>query len=332
MPKVVRFHKTGHAEVLKIEEIPLENPGPGELRIKVEAIGLNRAEIMFREGRYLVNPKFPSRIGYEAAGQVDAIGPDVTGFKLGDLVSTIPAFSMSEYGVYGETAIVPARVVVHYPANLDVRQAASIWMQYLTAWGALIHYGKLQPGQIVLITAGGCSVAIAAVQIARAVGARPIVTTRSSAKKKLLKDTGAVEVIATEEENLAVRVQEITAGQGASLVFDPIGGPIVTQLAETTARGGQIIEYGALCSDPTPYPLFAALAKGLVIRGYTLFEITGGGNPDVLAQGLAFVTEKLKSGAFVPRIDKVFPLDKIAEAHRYMESNAQIGKIVVTVP
>jgi NADPH:quinone reductase-like Zn-dependent oxidoreductase len=332
MPKVVRFHKTGHAEVLQIEDLPLQNPCPGEVRIKVEAIGLNRAEVMFREGMYLLNPIFPSKLGYEASGTVDAIGPEVTGFKVGDRVSTIPAFKINEYGVYGETAVVPARAVAHYPANLDAKQGTSIWMQYLTAWGALIHHGNLQPSQFVLITAGGSSVALAAVQIARAVGARPIVTTRTSGKKQLLKDAGAEEVIATQEESLVARVKEITGGQGAPLVFDPIGGPIVAKLAEATARCGQIIEYGALSSEPTLYPLFTALAKGLVIRGYTLFEVTGAGNGDVFARGQSFITDRLKSGAFVPRIDRVFPFEKIADAHRYMESNQQIGKIVVTVP
>jgi NADPH:quinone reductase len=332
MPKVVRFHKTGSADVLKLEDLSLQNPRAGELRIKVEAIGLNRAEVMFREGKYLVAPTFPSKIGYEAAGIVDAIGPGVTSFKLGDRVSTIPAFSMSEYGVYGETATIPANFVAHYPENLDAKQGTSIWMQYLTAWAALIHYGKLQAEQWVLITAGGSSVAIAAVQLARAVGAKPIVTTRTSAKTKLLKDAGACQVIATQEVDLVARVKEITSGQGVSLVFDPIGGPILAQLAEATARGGQIIEYGALSTEPTPYPLFAALGKGLLIRGYTLFEITGGHNDHALARGRSFITEHLRSGAFIPRIDKVFPLDKIADAHRYMESNEQIGKIVVTVP
>lgn len=333
MPKVVRFHKPGDASVLKIEDVPLQNPGPGEVRIKVEAIGLNRAELMFREDKYLVHPTYPSKIGYEAAGTVDALGAGVTRFKVGDRLSTIPAFSMSEYGVYGETAVIPAFALAPYPGNLDAKQGTSIWMQYLTAWAALIHYGKLPAGEWVLVTAGGSSVAIAAVQIALAVGAKPIVTTRTSAKKKLLKDVGAAEVIATQEEDLVARVKEITGGKGASLVFDPIGGPILAPLAEATARGGQIIEYGALSTEATPYPLFTALAKGLVIRGYTLFEITfAGGDSEVAARGLAFITEKLKSGAFLPRIDKVFPLDKIVEAHRYMESNEQIGKIVVTVP
>jgi NADPH:quinone reductase len=331
MPKVVRFHKTGPAEVLQIEELPLQEPGEGEIRIAVKALGLNRAEVMFRNGMYLETPTLPARIGYEASGTVDAIGANVTGFKLGDRVSTIPAFPMSRYGVYGETAVLPARAVAHYLEKLSVEQATSIWMQYLTAWGGLVHYGKLEAGQSVLVTAGGSSVAIASIQIANVLGAKAIVTTRTSAKRKALLEEGASEVIATQEEDLVARVMKITNGEGAHLVFDPIAGPILEKLAQATRYGGQIIEYGALATERTPFPLFAVLGRALVIRGYTLFEFSKA-DKSVLAQGVAFVNEHLENNTFKPRIDHVFPFEKIVEAHRYMESNVQIGKIVVSVP
>ena len=107
MPKIVRFHETGGADVLKVENLPRTEPGEGEVRLKMDAIGLNRADVMFRQGQYLQHPEPPSRLGYEAAGTVDAVGPGVSGVQKGDRVSTIPSFSMGEYGVYGESAIVP---------------------------------------------------------------------------------------------------------------------------------------------------------------------------------------------------------------------------------
>ena len=119
MPKIIRFHELGGADVLKIEDLPLAEPGKGEVRLKVEAIGLNRAEVMFRQGQYLENPELPSRLGYEAAGIVDAVGPDTSGVQIGDRVSTIPVFSMGKYGVYGESAIVPDYAVAFYPDNLS---------------------------------------------------------------------------------------------------------------------------------------------------------------------------------------------------------------------
>ncbi len=329
MPKVVRFHNTGGPEVLKVEDLPLTDPGRGEVRLKVEAIGLNRAEIMFREGHYLETPAFPSRLGYEAAGIVDAVGAGCSGIKVGDRVSTIPSFSIGKYGVYGETATVPAHAAAHYPENLSPVEGAAIWMQYLTAFGALIEFGGLHRGDVVLITAASSSVGLAAIQLTKAAGALAIATTRGADKKQFLFDAGADRVIVTKDEDLAEGVMEITNGKGARLVFDPIGGPFLEKLAEAAAPGATIFEYGALSPEPTPFPLFPALAKGLSVRGYTLFEIVK--NPETLARGKQYIYHGLGSGVLHPIIDRTFPLKAIADAHRYMESNQQRGKIVVTV-
>ena len=118
MPKIIRFHEMGGAEVLKVENVPLTEPGQGEVRLKVEAIGLNRAEAMFRQGQYLEQPELPSRLGYEASGIIDAVGPGASGIRIGDRVSVIPSFSMGTYGVYGESAIVPSYAAASYPDNL----------------------------------------------------------------------------------------------------------------------------------------------------------------------------------------------------------------------
>ena len=327
--KVVRFHEMGDASVLKIEDLPVAEPGEHELRIKVEAIGLNRAEIMFRNGAYLETPQLPSRLGYEAAGVVDAIGKQVTDFKVGDRVSTIPAFSMGQYGVYGESAVVPVHAVAKCPESLTMQQCTAIWMPYLTAYGGLIDIGQLKQGQRVLITAASSSVGVAAIQIASSLGAVVIATTRGGAKKQFLLDQGADYVIQTGSEDLVARMAEITQGAGAELIFDPVGGPILNQLAEAAARAGRIIEYGALDNQPTPFPLFAALAKGLTIRGYTLFELTQDKNR--VEKAKSFILPLLESKKLTPVIDRVFNFNQIQQAHEYMESNQQMGKIVVAV-
>ncbi|MCH7541070.1 MAG: zinc-dependent alcohol dehydrogenase family protein [Proteobacteria bacterium] len=329
MPKIIRFHETGGADVLQIEDLPLEEPSEGEVRLKVEAIGLNRAEVMFREGQYLEDPELPSRLGYEAAGIVDAVGPGVDDIQIGDRVSTIPAFSMGTYGVYGESAIVPAYAVASYPDNLSASEGAAIWMQYVTAYGALIVIGQLKAGDTVVISAASSSVGLAAIQVAKAAGAVAIATTRGSAKKQFLLEAGADHVIVTNEEDLVESVIAITAGNGANLIFDPIGGPLLQTLADAAAVGATIVEYGALSPDPTPFPLFSALKKGLAVRGYTLFEIVK--DAERLARCKQYIYDGLKSGALKPVIDSTFPLDAIVDAHRYMESNRQKGKIVVTV-
>lgn len=329
MPKIVRFHQIGGPEVLKLEDLPLAEPGKGEIRMKVEAIGLNRAEIMLRKGQYLETPQLPSRLGYEAAGVIDAVGQDVTGLRVGDRVSTIPSFPMSQYGVYGESAIVPAYAAAKYPDKLSAIEGAAIWMQYMTAFGALLEYVDLKKDDTVLITAASSSVGSAAIQIVKATGGVAIATTRGADKKSFLLEAGADHVIVTDEEDLVERVMTLTAGKGVRVVFDPVAGPLLEQLAAVTAPGGIIFEYGALAPHPTPYPLFPALAKGLTIRGYTLFEIVK--IPEMLKRGKEYIYQGLESGALKPIIDRTFPLAEIAEAHRYMVSNQQKGKIVVTV-
>ncbi|MCG7984632.1 NADPH:quinone reductase [Candidatus Thiodiazotropha endoloripes] len=327
--RVVRFHEIGSADVLKIESMPISDPGEGEIRIKVQAIGLNRAEIMFREGQYLEVPEVPCRLGYEASGIVDAIGEGVSGFSIGDRVSTIPSFSQGKYGVYGEIAIVPATAVAHYPPNLSATEGTAIWMQYLTAYGGLIEVGQLTADHVLLVTAASSSVGLAATQIAKHIGATVVAITRGNEKRQPLLDAGADHVIATNDADLVESVMSLTDGKGANLAFDPIGGSMLSQLAETATPGGMIIEYGALSPEPTVYPLFAALGKGLTVRGYVLFEITT--QPEKLAKAKQFIFDGLESGALCPVIDKSFEFKDIADAHRYMESNTQFGKIVATV-
>jgi NADPH:quinone reductase-like Zn-dependent oxidoreductase len=329
MSRVVRFHRTGGPEVLQIETIDVPPPGPGEVRIAVKALGLNRAESMFRTGRYLEEPVFPSKLGYEAAGTVEAVGSGVVGFNIGDAVSTVPAFSQGKYGVYGDTTIVPAAAVVKHPPSLSWEQAAAIWMQYLTAYGALIDIAKMTRGDVVLIPAASSSVGIAAIQIARAVGASPIALTRTEGKRTALVELGAEHVIATQTQDLVAEALRITGGKGARIVFDPVGGPTVAKLAVAMATSGILFQYGALSTEPTPLPLFDVLAKLLTIRGYVLFEVTS--NPARFEPAKKWVVDHLASGALKPVIAKTFKLDEIVEAHRYMEANQQIGKIVVTV-
>lgn len=327
--KIVRFHELGGPEVLRLENVPLPEPSKGEVRLRVKAIGLNRAEIMFRMGRYLIQPQLPSQIGYEASGIVEAVGPDVDKQLIGHKFSTVPCFNLGRYGVYGEVAIVPTYALAAYPEQLSFNEATAIWMQYLTAYGALVHYGKITKGDFVVITAASSSVGIAACDIARAEGAISIAVTRKASKKAELLELGAHHVIVTEEEDLVGRVQEISGGNGARIIFDPIGGRHVEQLAKAAAMGGIIYEYGALAPEPTPFPLFIALSKGLTIRGYTLFEICE--NPQVRVQGQQYVFDRLQEGAFKPKIARTFNLEQIVEAQRFMESNEQIGKIVITV-
>lgn len=334
MTKVVRFNELGGPEVLKIEDESARAPGAGEVQLEVRAIGLNRAEAMFRRGQYFEQPSFPSRIGYEVSGVVRAVGPDVTSCKAGDAVSTVPGYAQGQYGSYAEIAVVPASSIVMKPSALSFEQAASVWMQYLTAYGALVDIAGLTNGDAVVISAASSSVGLAAIQIARHVGAIPIATTRTSAKRAALLAAGAAAAVATDEDDVAAAIKAASGGDGARVVFDPVGGPLVGKLASGMGRGAQgrpalLFQYGGLSGEATPFPTMDAFRTGLSMRAYTLMEINA--DPERLARGKAFVLAGLASGALTPRIARTFPLDQIVEAHRFMESNEQIGKIVVTV-
>jgi NADPH:quinone reductase-like Zn-dependent oxidoreductase len=237
---------------------------------------------------------------------------------------------MTQYGTLGEEAVVPVGALAEYPANLTAEQAAAIWMQYLTAYGALVHYGQVKAGDFVSIPAASSSVGLAAIQIVRDAGGTAIAVTRTSAKWAELLELGAQHVIVSEEEDYVARVKEITGGRGVRLTFDPVAGPFVEKLADAAAPGGIIFQYGALSLAPTPFPLFVALTKGLSMQGYTLREITQDAHQREVA--VKYVFDRLADGRFVPKIAKTFSFKDTVAAYKYLESNQQVGKVVITVP
>jgi NADPH:quinone reductase-like Zn-dependent oxidoreductase len=329
MTRVVRFHQHGGPEVLRIDDIEVPPPGDGEVRMRVKAIGLNRAEALMRAGNYIERPRLPSRLGLEAAGIIESIGEGVSGIAIGDAVSVIPPISMIQHPAHGELATFPEAHIVKHPASLGWQEAAALWMPFLTAYGALIDIAQLQPADFVVITAASSSVGLAAIQIARRIGATPIAVTRTSAKKQALLDFGAAQVIAAAEENTEARLKEISGAAGVRVVFDAIGGPIFEPLTAAMSKGGILLEYGGLSAEPTPFPLFTVLGKCLTLRGYLVHEIIQ--DPTRLEVAKTFLLEGLSSGDFKPVIARTFRIDAIVDAYRYLESNEQIGKVVVTL-
>ncbi|WP_295989977.1 zinc-dependent alcohol dehydrogenase family protein [Rugamonas sp.] len=329
MARIIHITTPGGPEVLTYKDIDVAAPAAGEVRIRVKAIGLNRAESMWRSGEYIEEVKLPARLGYEAAGIVDAVGPGVTRYAVGDAVNTVPAFSQNQYGMYGELVLAPVSAVVPHPPSLSFEEAASIWMMFITVYGAFIEAAKLQACDVVLIPAASSSVGLAAIQLANMVGATPIALTRSSAKRQLLLDAGAAFVIATGEQDLVAEVLRITGGAGARVVFDPVGGPGFGKLVKAMATGGILLAYGALSEEPAQLSYLDLLIKLPTIVGYTIWSTSG----DPLRQqaAVAFILAGLASGALKPVIDKTFTFDDMVDAHRYLEANGQFGKIVVTV-
>ena len=329
MARLVLLHGTGSADLLKIESVPTPVPANGEVRIRVKAIGLNRAEVNLRAGTYGQPFKFPAPIGLEAAGEIDAVGADVTDFKIGDGVSVIPGFDTSRYGTYADTVIVPAKFAVRHPPFLTWQEAAAIWMSFAAAWVALIDYARLAPGDPVLLNAASSSVGLSALQLIRREGGAPIALTRTPKKVQALKTAGATEVIVTEKDDLQQIVMKLTQNHGARVIFDAVGGSAFANLVGAAAGGGIILVYGVLSKEANSFSAIQVIRKNLLIRGVaSTAALTDGAKRCAFKE---YVLAGLQSRVFQPRIAKIFPFEEIVEAHKYIESGEQFGKVVLTL-
>ena len=284
---------------------------------------------MWRNDKYVESPIFPAGLGYDAAGVVDAVGRDVTDFVVGDVVSTIPAFSLNKYSTYGEAILAPDHAVVKHPESLSFVEAASIWMMFMTAYGALVFDAQVGAGDFVIIPAASSSVGLAAIQIVNYAGATPIALTRTSEKKQRLHEAGAQHVIATQEQDLLAEVMRITNGNGARVAFDPVGGPDFPKLVAALTFQGIAYIYGALSEDDTTIPVLEMVREMTVVKGYSVRMVTG--DADRRKAAVEYVTKGLASGALKPVIDRTFKFGEMVEVHRYLENSGQFGKIVVTL-
>ncbi|MEC9344459.1 MAG: zinc-dependent alcohol dehydrogenase family protein, partial [Pseudomonadota bacterium] len=330
MKRIVRFDRIGGPEVLRIEDAAPEPPRPDEVLIAVAAFGLNNSEAQLRRGDYPMQAAdFPSRIGRECTGTVVSVGDAVKAFRPGERVSTIPAFDVKRNGVYGEWAVVPEAGVVLVPKGLDAPKACAIWQQYLTAYGPLVLHADCGPEDVVLITAAASSVGLGAVQMAKARGSRVVATTRTPTKRDMLQAVGADRVVVLGQEELEPAVMEVSGGKGFTICMDPVAGPGLETLVACAAREARIFLYGQLAGEATPLPLVEIMRRGVGVRGYTLWEITL--DAARRAAAIDYILRGVESGVLDPVIDRVMAFDEIVEAHRYLETGKQAGKIVIAV-
>ena len=337
--RIYRFHQYGNPDVLQLDTLPLADPKADEVRVRVQAMSLNRADLLWMANTYVEVPTLPSRLGYEIAGVVEAVGAEVTEFKVGDRVSSLPAFSISDYGNFGETAILPARGLMKTPENLTPAQGSSFAFAYFTGYFALLELAHLQPYQRVVITAGTSTTGLAAIYMAKKIGARVITTTRTSQKKQALLDAGADHVIATQEEDVTSRIFELTDDQGADVIYDPIvGGGMIDKLVAAIKIRGHYIVYGTLDMNLGGFPWWAAFTRSPFFHLYKVFDFTGNrnlgllGDEEAFARAKQFIAAGLSDGSFPTLVDQVFEgIESLPEAMRFMDANKAKGKIVITV-
>lgn len=336
MPRIVRFHAAGSADVLRIEDLPDRPLRDGEIRMSVDAFALNRADVLFRNNQYIESPVFPSLLGYDAAGVVTEVASGVREVAVGDRVLTFPGFSQGDHGVYGEAAVVPADSVMRYDESVGAAEASCVGVSYFTGYFALAEIGALREGDWALLSPGTSSTGVAAIQIAHALGARVIATTRQRSKAQVLEELGADAVIVTGEESIADRTRAITGGAGVRMVYDAVGGKDIPEFLRCLAMGGRILVYGVLDMAPATVSGVDFLRLSASLHGYTVFSWTGNSDrgwprqKGAVARAMDFLGNGLRSGQIRPVVSETFPLDRVADAHRAMESNRQVGNIVVT--
>ena len=328
----VQFTRLGGPEVLEMLPLQLPELPAGHVRVAIQVIGLNRFEALFRRDHYVIAPVLPATLGVEAVGTIIDTAPDVDGFAVGERVAILPIQSPAVgTGTYATHADVPVEALVSVAADRSDEQEAATWMASLQAY-TLATKVPVRAGDTVIVTAGTSSVGTALIQIARDFGATVIATTRTAARKPELIALGADHAIATDEEDLAGIVASITAGRGAAVVYDTVGGALLPELIAATAPFGHVLCYGAQTSPDiraarVDVPLVALDRKSVAF--VDLFELVE--FPDRLSAAKAYITDAGKRGALSIGIDRVLDFDDVQEAHRILETGRLAGKLLLRV-
>jgi len=339
--KAVRFHEYGPAEVLRHEQVPAPEPGPGEALIRVRACAVNHVDVDMRNGTSRLPITLPHTLGFEIAGEVSALGEGVTGVAVGDRVSplyqihcrecewcrrgehmhcqSIRMLGVQSPGGYAEYAVAPAWALIPLPDTLSFEDAAAIQTTFSTAWHALVTRAGLREGQWVLVNAAGSGVGTAGVQVARMLGGRVIASAGSDAKLERARELGAEAVVNYASEDLASRVREITGGRGADVALECVGGDVLRASLEALAKDGKVVTVGAHAGEVVPVDVI------LLFRSqWSLI-----GSVRATADETRHVVDLVAEGKLRAVVHAVLPLEEAAEAHRVMEERGQFGKLIL---
>lgn len=326
--RAVVLEKYGEPEVLALQQVPEPEPGPNEVRAKVAVCGLNRADIMQRQGQY--PPPAPTDYeipGLEFAGTIDKVGGMVGNWQVGDRV-----FGLLPSGGYAEQVVTHERMLMAIPDNLSFEEAAAIPEVFLTAYDALLNKGDLQAGDIVLIHAGGSGVGTAATQLAKVMGASLIFTTsRSNEKLSKSKEMGASRATNSKREDFDQVIREATGGYGADVILDFVGADYLDKNIQAAALEGKIVQIATLSGAIAQIDLRQMMAKRLRLIGTTLRSRPIEQKMVLTQQFASQMLPLFAQGSLKPVIDRSFKLEEVAQAHQYMESNSNFGKILLKV-
>ena len=325
--KAILIDQPGDADQLYLGEVPDPTPGPTEVLLRTAATSLNRADLLQREGKYPPPPGLSPILGLEVAGTVMEVGAEVTAFEVGDNVCALVGG-----GGYAQLICVDQEMLLRLPERLSFTKAAAIPEAFLTAFQALHWIAGLRAGERVLIHAGASGVGTAALQLVRLAGATPLVTA-SAGKHERLAELGAARCIDYVSENFAEAVLDETDGHGADVVLDFVGGPYLADNFACLATDGRMVSLAALggARTPEPFSMAPVLRKRLQLTGTTLRSRPAEYKRLLTQHFAADCWAAFADGRLAPVVDTIYDWEEVAAAHRYMASNANVGKIVLTI-
>jgi NADPH:quinone reductase-like Zn-dependent oxidoreductase len=335
MSHVIRFHKFGGAEVLKLEEHAVAMPGPGEVQLRVEAIGVSWYDVLWRQNLASSHARLPAGIGHEMAGVVAAVGEGVDDLAVGDKVASFPAESPNQFPVYGDVIVLPRKALTLYPEILTPVEAAGYYTPFLIASFAYTELARAKPGQTALVTDASHCAGPAFVQLGKALGLKVFAATKSADEREYLLSLGAEKVIVTEEQDMLLQINKYTDNRGVDMVLDGLGGPQMSLLGDVLAPRGSLILYGLQGGNQTPFPACAAFQKNIQFFVHCLGNFTG--KPELgivqdeaaLQRALREVNQFTRDGVITPQIIKVFAFDDFVQAHRYMDDCPCGGRVAL---
>lgn len=320
--KAIVFTETGGPDVLAQAEVPKPDVRPGGVVIKAHAIGVNFADTRFRQGTYTVKPKLPDSPGMEVAGVIDAVGEGVTNLRPGMRVAAFTSRA------YAEFCASPAFMVIPLPDSVSFVDGAAFLIQVLTAYHLLHTVDTTGPGRTVLVHAAAGGVGLAAVQLAKAAGARVFGTVSSDSKAALAKEAGTDAVINYVRDKFADEVLRLTADRGVDLILDAVGKPTFEEGLRCLAPFGHIALYGRAGGAPDPLNLSVLSPKSQKVSAFSLPTLTRG-FPDKTRESAERCFALLRDGRLKLHINRTFPLAQAADAHRYLESRESTGKLIL---
>jgi putative PIG3 family NAD(P)H quinone oxidoreductase len=324
--RVVEIASPGGPEVLRVAERDVPEPGPGELRIRVAAAGVNRPDLLQRQGRYPPPPGASDIPGLEVAGRVEALGAAASRFRVGDAVCALVAG-----GGYAELCVAPEPQCLPVPTGLDLVAAAAIPETFFTVWHNVFERGRLAPGESLLVHGGTSGIGTTAIQLGRAHGSRVFATTGSEGKRAICESLGAERAIVRGSEDFVALTRELTAGKGVDVILDMLGGPAVGRNLEALAVEGRLVQIAFVEGSKAEVDLSLILRRRLTFTGSSL-RPRSVAEKGAIARGLEErVWPWLAEGRVRPVVHATFPLAEAAAAHRLLESRGHVGKVVLTL-